>query len=229
MDILKLRLSKTRVIIDASKIKPGVDIISLTDYTIDLPENINLKLIGPVSKQEIAIHADVFHQKRVPVVLAYADSYTKQRFSNLNYHVIPERLMVFGPKTKVQAIDRVYTESVTREMLTESDFSLKLAPLAEELSTSEAEVKVRVSSSYNTSKVFDDVPVIAGSGKSYFPPSVAVKISGDSAVLSSFNVRNIKITPSEEADALGLYALKVELPEGLEMIAITPDRVRLKK
>jgi YbbR domain-containing protein len=228
LDILKLRLSKTKVIIDASKVKPGTDIISLTDYTIDLPENINLNLIGPVNKQEIAIHADVFHQKKVSVVLSFADNYTKQRFSSLNYHIIPERVTIFGPKNKVETVQNVTTESISRDMLSERDFKLKLSPLSDDLSASEADVRVRVSSSYNTTKVFDDIPIVNGTGKSYFPARVAVKISGDSDILKTVDARKIKITVSVDADAAGMYPLSVELPEGLELVAITPDKVHLK-
>lgn len=229
MEILKLRLSKTRVSIDASKIKPGVDIIALTDYTIDLPENVEVTLIGPVEKQEIAIHADVFHQKKVAVRLAFADNYTRQRFSSLNYHLIPERLTIFGPKNKVLSVDHLLTEAISREQLSEREFLLKLSPLPEELSSSETEVMVKVSSSFNSSKVFENIPISGAADKNYFPSRVTIKVSGDSELLNSLNPAKIVISTSAEADASGLFALKASLPEGIEFIAITPDKVRQRK
>ncbi len=228
LDIIKLKLSRTKVSIDASRIQPGVDIISLTDYTIDLPENVNITLLGPADQQEIAVHADVFHQKKVPVQLSYADTFTRQRFSSLKFEIVPDRVIVFGPKNKVQSIDYAYTEAITREMTSERDFILKLASSGEDVSFSEAQVRVRVSNSYNTSKVFDNLPIIPDTGKSCFPTHATVKISGDSDLLKQLDPVNIKISISPEADTQGLHILKVELPPGTELVAITPDKVRLK-
>ena len=36
LEIIKLKFSRTKVLLDASKIKPGSDILSVSDYTIDL-------------------------------------------------------------------------------------------------------------------------------------------------------------------------------------------------
>lgn len=228
LDIIKLKLSHTKVSIDASKIQPGVDIISLTDYTIDLPENINITLLGPADQQEIAVHADVFHQKKVPVQLSYADTFTRQRFASLKFELVPDRVIVFGPKNKVQAIDFAYTEAITREMASERDFILKLNATGDDVSFSETQVRVRVSNSYNTSKVLDNLKIISEAGKSCFPSHATVKIAGDSELLKQFDPVNVKITISPEADTQGLHSLKVELPLGIELVAITPDKVRIK-
>ena len=228
LDILKLKLSKTKVLIDASMFKPGVDIISLTDYTIDLPENINVNLIGPVNKQELSIHADVFNQKKVPVRLNFADSYTKQRFEALNYQIIPERIVIFGPKSKVSLVDQVFTLPITREMISEVNFTVKLGDLPDAVSISESEVKVQISNSYNTSKVLDNIPLADVAGKRYFPALIAVKVAGDSKVLKALDSSKIKVTVSPEPDALGLYTLLVDLPQDVQLIAVTPDKVRLK-
>lgn len=48
------------------KLNPKPDVISVSDYTINLPDNIQLEFIGPVEQQEIAVYADVFHQKKSP-------------------------------------------------------------------------------------------------------------------------------------------------------------------
>ncbi|MDD4310781.1 MAG: hypothetical protein PHO32_10395 [Candidatus Cloacimonetes bacterium] len=228
LDIIKLKLSKTRVFIDASKVKPGVDIISLTDYTIDLPENIDVNLLGPVDKQEIAINADVFYQRKVPVQLSFSDDYTRQRMKSTSYQIVPEKTVIFGPKNKVQKINFVTTEPITRDMNSEIDFKLKLASLPDGVSIADTEVRVRISNSYNTIRIFDSIPLAPSSGSLYFPPSVAVKVSGDSKLLKELDSRRIIIEVSPEADADGFYTLRGEAPAGFDVVAVTPEKVRKK-
>jgi len=228
LDIIKLKLSQTKVSIDASKIKPGVDIISLTDYTIDLPEKISITLLGPAEQKELAIKADVFHQKKVPVHLGFTDTFTRQHFAKLKYQIVPDKVIVFGPKNKVQIIESVLTEPISRDMTSERDFILKLATVGEEVSLSEPQVRIRISNSYNTSRVFDNISITHELGKSSFPSSATVKISGDSEFLKQLSPNSIKISVSPEANAQGTYALSVSLPPGAELVAITPERVHLK-
>jgi len=227
LDIIKLMLSRTKVSIDASSIKPGVDIISLSDYTIDLPENINITLLGPAEQQEIAVHADVFHQKRVPVRLGFTDSFTRQRFANLKYQIIPDKVIVFGPRNKVHSIDVATTELISAELAKEKEFVLKLAGIADDVSFSETQVRVRVSNSYNTSKVFDNVTIVTD-GRTAFPPKAAVKLSGDSELLNQISPGSISIKISDSADETGFYKLIATAPSGTEIEAITPQKVRVK-
>lgn len=228
LEIIKAEFSKAQVLLDASNIQPGVDIISLTDYTIDMPENINLNLIGPVEKQEITVHADEFHQKRVPVKLSFSDKLTEQRLKDQNYQITPEKVIVFGPKSKVRPITSLSTEPVGTDLVSQSEFIVKLASPGEDISISESQVRVSISNTYNTIRVLDNVPLKATPERSYFPGTVAIKLSGDSAVLENLNPASFMAVPSTEPDARGFYSLTVEAPGNVQVIAITPNKVRLK-
>lgn len=228
LEIIKAEFSKAKILVDASKIQPGIDMISLSEYTIDLPENISLNLIGPVEKQEIAIHADEFHQKRVPVKFSFTDKLTEQSLQSKNYQITPEKVIVFGPKSKVRPISSIYTEAISSDLAAQNEFIVRLASPGEDISISESQVRVRVSDTYNTSKVLDNIPVKGNTERSYFPASIAIKISGDSAILDNLDTSRFIAIPSDEPDALGFYMLSVEAPENVKVIAITPAKVRLK-
>ncbi len=228
MEIIKLKLSRTKINLDASKIKPGAEQLSLADYSIDLPENIQLSLLGPAEKQDIAVHADVFHQKKVPIELSFTDLYTRQRFAGLNYKLIPDRLVVFGPKSKIQLIERLTTEEISRSQLNASEFVLKVNEPDKDVSLAENSIKVRISSSFRTSRVFDSIPVFSASGAEYFPSRVTIKLSGDSDLLNKLDPRNIKVTVAPEPDQNGQYLLTVDAPEETQVIALTPQKVRKK-
>ena len=120
LEIFKLVLAKPQIQIDASKITPTSDILSMNNYTIDLPDNIDLSLIGPAQSNQLAIQADVFHQKSVGVRLSFADEYTRNQFSELQHTVSPEKLTIFGPKSRIQAITQISTKPISREMLTKN-------------------------------------------------------------------------------------------------------------
>ena len=63
----------------------------------------------------------------------------------------------------------------------------------------------------------------------YLPSKVAVKLQGESAVLDKISgLRDIKASISAEPDAAGLFSVVVELPEDVQLIAITPDKVRAR-
>lgn len=228
LDIIKLKLSRTNVFIDAGNIKPGTDIISLSNYTIDLPQNIQLELLGPADTDKLAIHADEFHQKKVPVFLSFTNDYTREHFYSLNYSIIPEQITIFGPKSKVQLVDKVTTETITNNMLEQSEFNVKLNPLPNDVSTSETQIKIKLSASFNTTKIIDNLPVTVSEGKKCIPSSVTIKLSGNSDVLNSLDIKEIKTGIDEHPDAQGFYSVRVEVPNSVKLIDITPKRVRLK-
>lgn len=227
-DIIKLVLSHTKVSVDASKIQPGIELISLTDYTIDLPENVNVTLIGPADQQNIAVKADEFHQKRVPVKLSFDSTLTRQRFDTLKYSIYPERVTVFGPKNKVQAIQSVSTEFISRELSNKSEFILKLSSMGEDVSYSETQVRIKLSVDQSDTKVMDNIPIECRVGEHCFPAKATVKVSGEVQALKNLNADMVMVTVSTERDASGLNKLDVKLPEGVELVAITPERVRVK-
>jgi YbbR domain-containing protein len=228
LEIIKLKFSRTKVLLDASKIKPGSDILSVSDYTIDLQENIQVEILGPVEQREISVYADVFHQKKVPVELSFADSYTRKHFTALNYTIIPEQITISGPKSKVQQIDRVTTEPVSREMLEQREVTLKINPLGSEVSASEKQVKIYLSTSYITTKIYHNLPLTVPPGKSSIPSSVTVKLSGNSDILQNLKPTELKVSIASQPDEQGFYPVLVELPDTVKLIAVTPQKVRLK-
>lgn len=224
-DILKMVLFKPRVNIDASKISPGMDILSLEDYSIDLPENVNVTFLGPASSDKIAIQADVFHQKVVPVVPEFQDELLRSRLADLRYSLDPEKVTIFGPKNRIKSITGVSTEAIGNAELAESQSRLALILPPGDVSISESSVLLTISGAQEATKVFPNVILPAG----YLPSRVAVKLQGESAVLDKISgLRDIKASISAEPDAAGLFSVVVELPEDVQLIAITPDKVRAR-
>ncbi|HQO18314.1 MAG TPA: CdaR family protein [Candidatus Cloacimonas sp.] len=228
LEIIKLKFSHPQVLLDASKIKPGMDVISTSDYIVDLPDNIQLEILGPVEKQEITVYADVFYQKKVPVELAYADSYTREHFAALHYTLIPEQITISGSKSIVQQIDHITTEPISRSVLNKQEFTVKLNPPDNEVSILEKQVKVYLSTSFLTTKIIPDKPIMLPPGKSSIPSTVTIKLSGDSEILKNLKESEISVLVSSQPDEQGFYPVTVKTPANINIVAVTPQKVRLK-
>jgi YbbR domain-containing protein len=224
-DILKMMLFKPKVNIDASKITQYSDILTLEDYSIDLPENVNVTFLGPAQSDRIAIQADVFHQKVVPIVLDFADDNSRERIKELNYTLDPDKLTIFGPKTRIQNINSVRTKPINSGELAESQSKLELNLPDGDVSVSESSVLLTISGVLEETRVFSN---IALPGK-YLPSMVAVKVRGEAAVLDRLNEADIKASVADDSVEGSMLAVQISLPEGVELVAITPDKVRPRK
>jgi len=224
-DILKMMLFKPKVNIDASKITQYSDILTLEDYSIDLPDNVNVTFLGPAQSDRIAIQADVFHQKVVPVVLDFSDDNSRERIRELNYTLDPDKLTIFGPKTRIKNIKSVRTKPISASDLAESQSKLELKLPEGDVSVSESSVLLTISGVQEETRVF---PNIVLPGK-YLPSMVAARVGGEAAVLDRLNEADIKASVAENTGEGAMLAVQISLPEGVELVAITPDKVRPRK
>ncbi|MDD3536488.1 MAG: hypothetical protein PHC50_10135 [Candidatus Cloacimonetes bacterium] len=225
LDIFRLLIHKPRVNIDASRITPKTDILTLTDYSIDLPDNIEVSFLGPAQSDKIAIQADVFHQKIVPVVLDFSDETVKNRIKDLRYTLQPDKITVFGPKNRIQGIHNVKTVPVAPHDFSERESKLSLVLPDEEVSISESSVMLQISGAQEATKVYSNISLPGN----YLPAIVAVKVQAESALLERLKSSDIRVKASTESDENGMYSVEVSLPEKVQLIAVTPSKVQLRK
>jgi len=228
LDILKMELSKAHIVIDAGNIQPGEGLISMADYRIDMPSNINLNILGPVEKQDLAINAEEYHQKRVPVRLTFVDKSIQQKVDTYSYEIIPDQVTVFGPKSKLRKIGSIYTEPISADLMEQKDFVVKLISGSEDVSVSESQIRVKITSNDTMQRVLDGIPLKSINGAEYFPREVAVKVSGNADQVHKLNLESISATPAQEADIDGMYLVNVSVPPGIKVLGVTPSKVRKK-
>jgi len=222
LDIIRLMLAKPRVNIDASGITPYTDIISLQNYAIDIPENVDVTLLGPAESSQLAIQADVFHQKVVSIEPVFADVYTQNRMKELRYTFNPDRVTIFGPKSKIRGISSIKTQPIGQNVLSDARSSLDLDMPDTDINVSDKSVLLSISGTQESSRVFADIPIPGG----FTPSRIAARISGPGAVLEKTTVAQIKAVVKPDADEQGMYQVELILPEGIRVLAITPNLVR---
>lgn len=225
LDIIRLMMAKPRVNIDAGEITPNTELLSLQNYAIDMPENINVNLLGPAETDQLAIQADVFHQKTVGIELNFADEASKERMKELRYTLNPSKVTIFGPKSRINSISKIQSRAITLEMLSEARQYLELQIPDTDISASVKTVLLSISGAQESSKVFPNIAL----SRNYIPSMIAVKVSGSGAALDRLTIEQIKAEVSEEADENGLYKVNLVLPDDIQVIAITPDMVRKRR
>ncbi|HPX10552.1 MAG TPA: CdaR family protein, partial [Candidatus Cloacimonas sp.] len=65
-------------------------------------------------------------------------------------------------------------------------------------------------------------------GKSSIPSTVTIKLSGDSEILKNLKDSEISVLVSSQPDEQGFYPVTVKTPANINIVAVTPQKVRLK-
>ncbi len=223
LDLIRLKLHKTRIELDAKKFKPGTSTLDLTDYNINIPQNLSIELIGPAEDQELMVQSDVFHRKSVPVELVFNDPATKTQFESFEHRYFPDKVQLFGPKSKLQKINSISTTKITRAMLSQKEFRVDLDPLDEDISVSDMSIKVNIIDEASITKILYNTPITAS--KSIIPSSVTVIVKGTVSSIQALRPEQVKASIEEKASPDGSYKVLVTVPESLILMDITPATV----
>lgn len=225
LDILRLAFSRPVATINASGLSAGLDLISLQNYEIDIPENNNVKILGPADNSKIAVQTDVLLKKSVSVKLAFKDRQVQSQLKEYQYFIKPEKVTLYGPKNRVQNITQIQTTEITKEMLEKKIIELPLVPIDPDVNLSDSSVLLTLSGAQESTKVVSNIPLPDG----YMVSVVAARIQGSADALKSLNASSIKVKISDKPDDKDMYEIQLELPEGLRVLAITPNKISKRR
>lgn len=226
LDIVRFAISKTHISIDASTIKPGFDLLTLNDYHIDMPEGINLNLIGPASANEISVKAESFQQKNVPVELQFKDKYTQNLLKEKKFKLQPEKVEIYGSGRLLRSIESVRTEEISPEMLSHSQIKLTLIAPSNDVTLSDKATLLTMTTRQTEDSVIRSVELVPADAARYFPNKITIKLAGDSSYLNGLTAKDIIASVESQPESDGSYKVTVKVPSGTTLIAITPEKVR---
>jgi YbbR domain-containing protein len=226
IEILRFALSKTKLAIDASQLKPGEDILSLENYSLDIPDNIKLTLVGPAVGEDIKVHAETQKEKRVPVRLSFADEATSAEFSSKTLQISPESILLSGPATELDRIRYIVSSEINRKHSNLTSFRIPLVSPGEKIRMDVTELRVVVSSNQNVTRVINNISLSPSDRQRFFPPRITVKINGDRQLVDSLRSSSLVPIVSETPDALGNHEITIRTPDGINLLDITPEKVR---
>ncbi|MEF3694702.1 MAG: hypothetical protein V3576_05070 [Candidatus Cloacimonadota bacterium] len=227
IEIIKLALSDLKVSVDASQIRPGQDILSISNYTLNIPDNIDLVMVGPVGNEDIRISAETKREKRVPINLSFENEQVRQEFSRKSLQMSPEFVNIAGPSHLIDNIRSINTVELNRRHLGQASFKLELQMPSGNLSADVEEVRILVSSNQTITKVLNNVPIPEKPGMRFFPSRLTVKLSGDRQAVDSLRISSLRPELSQTPDQQGFYTVTVRVPDGITLVDVTPDKIRV--
>ncbi len=227
-DIIKLYLLKPAIQLDAQNIKPGVDKLVFSDYQINIPENLNVELLGPVNNDEITVHSDVFHRKNVSVNLSFADKAVQSAFATQSYKLFPDQVQIFGPKNKVNKISSVSTHNITQNLMSQREFKIDLINPDSDVSLSTNSIRIVIINEDIVTKVFGNIAIQGTASQKIVPSRVTIKLKGSAKTLAAITANQITATIGSNPDSDGMYDIIVAIPEDVILVDITPTKVFVK-
>lgn len=80
----------------------------------------------------------------------------------------------------------------------------------------------------SSTMVLENIGISSPGGIQFLPSSATLKVSGKQSSLETLP-RGLAVSAEDKPDASGTYELSVRLPAGVELVDITPKRVRIRK
>lgn len=230
--IRELSNDKHRIRIDLSGSTPGTRNELITSSALNFPRGVVVSRIRP---NTVAIELDQAFTRRLEV-LPVIKGTPAPGFEVGEISLTPKETMVRGPKNEIQQLKQINTipidisklsSSVTKEV--ELDFqNLPLTSLDNQPIVAKITIRPKLQT-----KIFNNIVVIpygASNPLRLAPSKISVTVRGPATNLDL--LRPEEITPRINLKNLkpGIYEAKiaVEVPAGLEVVAFTPDKIKVK-
>lgn len=224
---------KTRMVVDLSTAAPGEVRIDLANANLnpDLPRRLKVVRTQP---QRLKLDVERLAKRRIPIKLDLAGS-PALGYMVAESTVTPDHVEVSGPASKVDDLKEISTEPIDlhglartfqRRVLLEwgGDF---VVFVPDKIQVNVALEEIMVSREFRRVSV----TVVNGDDATVTPTTVNLTLHGPQRLLHNFKLPEGGVTVDAAGLAPGSHELAVQvvdLPPALEVVARTPDLVRLQ-
>lgn len=229
--LAELNVNKLVARADVANLRPGDRVVRLADSVkMDLPEGVRVVEIVPRS---VTLHLEPVVEHAVPVEVHFEDE-LPEGFERLGVEVTPPQVRLRGPESHVQAIERVYTETISlagrRETSTEQAAidipDHKVTPLDPTVS-----VRVEIAEE-QLQRRFTNVPVRSAAGGPVTPATAAsVTLRGPRSVVENLRPEDVRLVVEAAPD--GTPTPRLSLPPSaagrVELVSTSPPEFTVNK
>lgn len=150
--------------------------------------------------------------------------------------ILPENVVVTGPKTELQGLPNVETTPVDLRGITQTsqrELELRVPGRFSKLAVNKVSVRIVVST-LTQERRFSSIPIQPPAGSSahfLFRPAVAtVEVSGPRRRIKRLAANELRVEPKLEPAASGSMTvpLEVTLPEGISLVELDPEKVSVR-
>lgn len=198
---------------------------------LDMDADVSIQRVLEPSHVMVYVDSVVRQAKRVRFQGEYA---TSPGLSLVRPPVlVPDQVTLSGPQSRVDAVAAVSTMPVDLRMLTESvtrDVALELGD-AYNVTAQPRTVRLQLDVAPTVRREVPGVPVRAPAGWQADPASVTLSVAGAEARLSGLGAEYYRaaVTISTSVEPDSLYAVQATVPPLVEILSVSPDRVRLRR
>jgi YbbR domain-containing protein len=216
---------------NVSDLKPGDRVARLSDKNVEmnLPEGVHITEVSPRS---VTLHLEPVIERRIPVEVRF-EGEPPDGFKQLGFQVTPDEVRVSGPESHAQAIEKVYTETISlagqRDTLTLPQVAVdipdhKVTPLDPTVS-----VRVEIAEEQSQRR-FTNVPVRSAAGGPVTPAIATVTLRGPRSVVEALRPEDVRLVVEVVAD--GTPAPRLSLPptaaDRVELVSTSPSEFSIK-
>ena len=147
--------------------------------------------------------------------------------------LVPDQVVLSGPRGRVKAVEAVNTVPVDLRLLTQSvsrEVPLELGD-AYNVSATPSSVRLELEVAPSVRRDVSGVPVQVPAGWVADPPDVTLSVAGAEARLSGLGAEyyraGVTLPPSLSPDSF--YAVHATVPPLVEILSVSPERVRIRK
>jgi hypothetical protein len=227
-----LSAQQIQATVDLTGLNPGETIISLTPEAISAPQQVKVAGISP-SSVTLKLESIVSKMVKVqPVILgAPAKGYLLKEV-----RIFPEQVKVLGAQSALAEIKTVSTESVDIDGAKKSFVAkVPIAHLGKNIRLDDSDlVEIRpIIIEKEENREFRSIPIIVIPPQikvKLYPPRVDVLLSGAQSKLAQIKPEDLiaTVNPNNLSKMGKLITPKLSLPEGISLVKIFPEQVRVK-
>jgi YbbR domain-containing protein len=229
IELIRARFNGLQADYEIPKSRADVSEISLSDLKLNLPAELAIISLEPIpglrmqSKQSLTT-------REIPIELSFSSKKVNDEFNRMGYRTSINSVKISGNRSSVHSIRAIFTEKIDKRHLEgRKDFYVKLILPATDLTLSRDSIKILAQDINVTTKILTNVPVIAKDKISFYPSSVAVRLSSSSERLQSIKTNDIQVMLDLANKNNGIIPLKVILPPDYELVDFTPRFVTYKR
>jgi YbbR domain-containing protein len=196
-------------------------------FRLSLSKRLDNLTISPFEPVDFYIESDMLVSRNIPIKIIFSNEKAKSMFTENGYNFVPKLVEITGAESVLDRIQRIETEPITYEQLTNDTETIKLIPPSEKVIITTKFISIDKPEQSVVSKTFSLVPIRTEEKLKSIPRWASVRIVGPKQIIDTLKVADIHIKPDSLTNSDGSRFLDIQLPKEIKLLDYNPEKVNL--